>query len=125
VLVEPDVDVVWSVLQLHAEKVQKIGSRISLFVAIFVVSMNVMNYRPTCFFVARTDGTVVDFALMAYFARLAKGDETSWRRIMNRLTASSDLKVSLIDSKHNIVNSGFERVRFLEKKKSILFEYED
>jgi hypothetical protein len=59
VLVGPDNDVVWSVLQLHPEKVQKIGSGISLF----VVSRNVMNDRPTCFFVARTDRTVVDFAL--------------------------------------------------------------
>ncbi len=49
-----------------------------------------MNYRSPGFFVARTDGTVVDFAIKKCFARLPKGEETSWRHIMNRLTASGD-----------------------------------
>jgi hypothetical protein len=100
VLMGPDNDVVWSVLQLHPRKVQKIGSGISLF----VLSRNVMNKKTPGFFVARTDGTVVDFAIKKCFAGLPKGDETSWRCIMNRLTASGDFP----RHKHQMMKEGQE-----------------
>jgi hypothetical protein len=98
--VGPDNDVVWSVLQLHPRKVQKIGSGISLF----VLSRNVMNKKTPGFFVARTDGTVVDFAIKKCLAGLPKGDETSWRCIMNRLTASGDFP----RHKHQMMKEGQE-----------------
>ena len=84
VLSGPDNDVVWSVLQLHPRAVEKMGSGISLF----VLSRNVNNHKTPCFFLARTDGTVADFAIKKCFSRVPKGDETSWRRIMDRLIAA-------------------------------------
>ncbi len=59
VLMGPDNDIVWSLLQRHPRKDEKIGSGISLF----VLSRNVKKNKNPGFFVARTDGTVVDFAI--------------------------------------------------------------
>ncbi len=83
VLSGTDNDLVWSLLQLHPRAVEKIGSGISFF----VLSRTVKNHRNPGFFVARTDGSVSDFAMKKCFNRVPKGDETSWRRIMNRLIA--------------------------------------
>jgi len=86
VLSESDSAVVWSVLQGHPRATQKIGTGISLF----VVSRNVNHAKQPCFFVRRTDGTVVDFGMKKSFRGVRKGNETAWRQIMNRLIISGD-----------------------------------
>jgi hypothetical protein len=86
VLSGTDNDVVWSVLQGHPRAAEKIGSGIS----VFVLSRHVKNYKQPGFFVGRTDGTVVDFAIKKCFNRVTKGDETAWRLIMKRLIASGE-----------------------------------
>jgi len=86
VLSESDSAVIWSVLQGHPRAAQKIGTGISLF----VVSRSVNNAKQPCFFVRRTDGTVVDFGMKNRFRCVCKGNETAWREIMHRLTRSGD-----------------------------------
>ena len=86
VLSGPDNDVVWSVFQGHPRAAEKIGSGIS----VFVLSRNVNNKKQPCFFVGRTDGTVVDFVMKKSIKHVRKGNETAWREIMDRLTKSGD-----------------------------------
>jgi len=86
VLSGPDSGVIWSLLQGHPRAAQKIGTGISFF----VVSRSVHSAKQPCFFVLRTDGTVVDYGMKNSFRGVRKGDETAWREIMHRLIRSGD-----------------------------------
>jgi len=86
VLSGPDNDVVWSALQGHPNAAEKIGTGIS----VFVLSRHDKNPKQPGFFVGRTDGTVVDFGMKKSLEHVPKGDETTWRKIMDKLIKSGD-----------------------------------